>query len=734
MRTPMAEIEIPGYRLLREIDGGPGSRVHLANRVAQGGTVAVKLIDAPDEAAEAARALEHPNIVRILEVGEADGCRYRAMEHMRGGDLDRNLASGVHLQSLLMATKDIAAALDYAHRQGVVHGDLRPSNILFDEQGGVCVSGFALPAATDPRSPYQSPEQLAGEAPDQRSDFYSLGVILYQMLAGRLPSAPGSDRPQATVVRLHEPPLPPQFAAFRGVVDRLLANAPANRFGSGLEVAAALDGLRDRGALPDAVIRTEAVAAHEIDAAESTYLRERSTAAGEVGRSLRLRPPVLAAVLVLAVTAAAGVGYVSSQDGWIRALALLGFADNPDTVVAWEQAEDLREDRSQSLSAVVSAYRRVLAIEPGHVGALGAIDEVSDRWREEVESALDTADIGLADARLGELATVFPNHAALANLSDRLQDRRQATELLTATARLLARRGLADVRSAETAIANYKEVLRLDPGNDAAAEGLHEIAVHYGAAAAQVSSTDIAAAMDNLRRAESADAEFAGVDAVRETVVAAEAVHAEIRANLLQAADLRAAGALIAPPGANPLHFYRLVLATDPDNAIAQQGLSEISGTVLAQFDDLLRGGRLDAAREFKDQAAAAGLGDESVNEMAMRYDDELQRIDTANTLIANAELLYEQGYVTGPDAENNAVALLREALRLDPDNTDGLRLLSVSATRLANVAREAYSVGMTVEALEYLDLALTVTPGIGRWRAQRERWEAEIEQRPPIP
>ena len=725
----MADVDIPGYRLQRELARGACSRVYLATHGGFGGTVAIKVTKARDEAGRAARSLDHPNIVRVLDAGEIDGRCYRVMEYVRGGDLDRNLESGLHLQSLLMATKDIAAALDYAHSRGVVHGDLRPGNVLFDEQGTARVSGFGLPPAlTDPPSPYLAPEQLAGAAPDQRSDFYGLGVIFYQMLTGRLRDA-SDDRSQATVVRLRDSPLPPQFSAFRGIVDRLLAKSPESRFESGLDVAAALDGVRARDAVPDVVVRTEAVAAGEIDAAESADLRQRSPQAREIGSPLRFRPPVLAAALILTIAAAAGLGYVSTQGGWTRALALLGLADNPDAVLAWEQAEDLRRDRNQSLSAVVSAYRRVLVIEPGHTGALVAIDEVSERWRDEFDAALDDGDVGRADARLDELATVFPDYPAFAELSDRLEDRRQARELLTATTRLLAIRGLADVRSAETAIAYYKEVLRLDPGNEAAAQGLHEIAVYYGASAARVARTDIAAAMDDLRRAEAADAEFVGVDAVRETVAAAEAVQAEIRANLQQAADLRDAGALIAPPGANPLHFYRLVLATDPDNAIAQQGLSEISATALARFDDLLRGGELDAAREFREQAASAGLSDESVNEMAMRYDDELQRIDTANTLIAAAEALYEQGYVTGPDAENNAVALLREALRLDPDNTDGLRLLSVSATRLANVAREAYSVGMSIEALEYLDLALTVTPGIGRWRQQRERWQIEIEQ-----
>ena len=253
--------------------------------------------------------------------------------------------------------------------------------------------------------------------------------------------------------------------------------------------------------------------------------------------------------------------------------------------------------------------------------------------------------------------------------------------------------------------------------------------MYYGAAAARDAASDIATAMDSFRRAVAASEQFEGVDAVRATLAAAEAVQAEIDANLQQAAQMRQAGSLIAPPGANPLEIYRRVLATDPDNPIAQQGLSEITATVLAQFDNLLRRGTLEAAREFKDQAAAAGVGDTLVAEMATRSDDELARIDAVKALITEAEKLYSQGYVTGPDAEANAVALLREALRLDPDNRDGNRLLSVSATRLADVAQEAHDVGMAVEALQYLDLALTVTPGIGRWREQREMWQAEVDQ-----
>ena len=738
----MADVEVPGYRLHTEIGRGARSRVYSASHHARGGTVAIKVTRVPSDDAEinrrfleggqAARRLEHPNIVRVLEVGKLDDAHYRVMEYMRGGDLDRNLANGLHLQNVLMATKDVAAGLDYAHDRGVIHGDLRPANILFDEQGAVRVSGFALPASTSGGpSPYRSPEHARDGLLSPRSDFFSLGVIFYQMLTGRLPDATRTGVAGGTVVRLHEPPLPLQLGAFRPIVDRLLAKSPDERFENGLQLAAALDDLRARDAVPDAVVRTEAVTAQEIESAESTHVRQRPASPSEARAPLPFRRPVLAAAVISIIAVAAAVGYVSDLSGWSRALAFLGLAPHPDAALAWQQAEDLASDRNQSLSAVVSAYRRVLAFDASHVGAAEAVEMAAERWRREIDSALDDGELELADRKLDDLATVFPADVEFARLARRLEDERQVQELLAGSSRQLARRGLADVRAADSAIVSYKEVLRLDPGNERAAEGLTEIARHYGATAERLASTDFAAARDSLERAVAADPEFAGIDVVRERLGAAEDLQDEIEADLQRAADLRQAGALITPAGANPLDLYRGVLAIDPDNEVALQAVSEIAASVLAEFDRLLRNGTLEAAREFKDLAAAADIGEVVVAQMATRYDEELLRIANVLDLIAKAEELYRQGYVTGPDADNNAVALLREALRLDPDNSDGIRLLSVSATRLADVAREAYTVGLRHEALQYLDLALAVTPGIGPWRAQREQWQAEITPRP---
>lgn len=733
-------MDVPGYRIQRQIGEGACGRVYLALQHAFGRPVAIKVLTpqaAADSAlrerflaaARAARRLDHPNIVRVFDSDAYGDTVYMVMEYLRGGDLKENLRSGLHMQNVLMVVKDIATALDHAHRKGVVHGDVKPENILFNEQGSASLAGFGNVAR--PPVAWQADERAVrpaaghSEQPlaDGRDDLYDLGIVFYRMLTGRSPAA--GDAP------LHEPLLPPQQAAFQEPLRRLLARSVGERYASGAEIVAAMDALHASGRVPNAVVKTQAVRTDEIDAAMDAAPRR---AARETAPASRLRRRVFPiAVLCVLLLASAGVAswYLATRPGGVeRALAFAGLAEHPDVNAAWHEAEALRQDPNQSLAVVVAAYRRVLTHDALHVGAATAIDDAAERWKRDAVAALDAGDAGLAEAKLNELAGVFPADAALAALFDRLNDLRQGRRLLADTERLLARSGLSDVASVEVAIVTFEEVLRLIPGNREALAALDEIARHYGALAARdAEAQDVGGAMANFDRAVDANAEFEGVDQVRATISKAEALQAEINAMLRQAAELREAGALIDPPGANAADIYRRVLATKPEDALAVQGLAEVSAQVQAGFGELLAEGDLAAARDLLDRAAASGIGDAPVTEMQGRFEAELQRISTVRRLIAEAEGFLRDGYITGPSQQDNVVARLREAQRLDPDNVDVVRLLSVAATRLAEVAIDAYDAGLAEEGLPYLDLALTVTPGIGQWREMRERWQREIER-----
>ena len=737
-------MEIPGFRIQREIGSGGSSRVYLGLQHAFGRHVAIKVLAneaGGDEAtrqrflrqAETAKRLNHPNIVRVFDAGRHRDTCYWVMEYLRGGDLNQNLGAGLHMQNVLMVVKGVAAALDYAHGKGVAHGDVKPENILFNEQGAALLGDFGIASklgesAAEKRQPirgtrpYMSPEQAAGEELDARSDLYSLGVVFYRMLTGALPF---NDSASSRAVRV--PPLPAQLACFNGVMGKLLAPLPARRFQSGAELVAELDEVRSHGLVPSAVVKTRPITTAEVEIAIGARGRRRRRAATQVRRSGR---PALVGLVVLALAAAvAAATYFTVQpSGLERLLTYAGFIEDPEVAAAWQEAQALRADPNQSLSVIVAAHRHVLASDAGHVGATAGIEEATERWKQDAANALDGGDYRAAEAKLNDLVAIFPGDPDLVPLLDRVDDIRQAQGLLADMRRLLARAGLSHEASVDAAIVTYKEVLRLMPNNAEALAALDEIAVYYGVLAQRdARAQDVAAAMANFQRAVAASASFDDVAAVRATISEAEALQAEIDTMLQQAAERREAGALIDPPGNNAAEIYRRVLATKPEDVVALQGLSEVSAQVLATFRELLDAGRLDDASAALERAVVSGIDAVPIAEMQASFEAELDRIEAVEGLIDQAEELYAQGYVTGPSSDNNVVALLREALRLDADNADARRLLSVAATRLAEVAEDAHNAGMVEEGLLYLDLALTVTPGISRWRELRERRQAEL-------
>jgi hypothetical protein len=151
--------------------------------------------------ARAAGRLLHPNVVALFDAGEENGLLYLAFEFVEGCDLASRLETGPPptLREVLRVVRQVADALDYAHRQGIVHRDIKPSNILIDEAGHVKVADFGIAkvagqnteltvAGSVMGSPqYLSPEQIRGDELDGRSDIFSLGVVLYELLSGRRP-------------------------------------------------------------------------------------------------------------------------------------------------------------------------------------------------------------------------------------------------------------------------------------------------------------------------------------------------------------------------------------------------------------------------------------------------------------------------------------------------------------------------------------------------------------------
>lgn len=209
--------------------------------------------------AEAARRLRHPDIVAIYDTGQAGELAYIAMEYVPGHDLQRHTQVGQWLPLPLVVHigARVAGALAHAHSQGVVHRDIKPANVMIDAPAGVVkVTDFGVARIADARRTrtgmvlgtptHMSPEQLSGQHVDGRSDLYSLGVMLFQLLTGAQPHR-GESMAQtmyrivneaAPDVRTLRPEVPPALAS---VLAQVLSKSPEARPADGLQLAQALD-------------------------------------------------------------------------------------------------------------------------------------------------------------------------------------------------------------------------------------------------------------------------------------------------------------------------------------------------------------------------------------------------------------------------------------------------------------------------------------------------------------
>ena len=218
------------YKILEELGRGGMGVVYKALDTKLERTVALKFLsprilgDEEDRArfvheAQAAAALNHPNICTIYEIDEAEGQDFIAMELVEGESLKGQIAGGpLPLGEAIDFARQIAAGLEKAHEQGIVHRDIKPANIIITPKGGVKIMDFGLAklhghtmltkeGTTLGTISYMSPEQARGEQADQRSDIWSLGVVLFEMLAGQLPFK--GDYEQAVVyLILNEEPEP----------------------------------------------------------------------------------------------------------------------------------------------------------------------------------------------------------------------------------------------------------------------------------------------------------------------------------------------------------------------------------------------------------------------------------------------------------------------------------------------------------------------------------------------
>lgn len=277
MATENAPLLNKRYKLLNPIGQGGMAVVFKAQDLSLGRLVAVKVLrenltSDPEflarfqQEARAAANLAHPNIVTVHDFGRDGGRYYIVMEYIEGKDLKSLIKDGAPfpLDHALDLCIQICAGVGYAHRAGLVHCDIKPQNILVTGDGRVKITDFGIARALANVRPgettdvvwgspqYYSPEQAAGEHPTPASDVYSIGVVMFEMLAGRLPFVASTQQSLAIMHLREEPPrlslFNPQVPEMlERIVHKVLAKEPAARYRTADQLGRILISYRQQG-------------------------------------------------------------------------------------------------------------------------------------------------------------------------------------------------------------------------------------------------------------------------------------------------------------------------------------------------------------------------------------------------------------------------------------------------------------------------------------------------------
>jgi serine/threonine-protein kinase len=259
------------YRVVSRIDSGGMADVYLAEQAQLSRRVVIKVLHAHlardaevaerfRREAEAAAKLTHPNICAIHDYGATQDVIFTVMAYLEGGSLADRIQKHrvVEPADAAAVAVQVSCALDYAHRHGVVHRDVKPDNVLFDEDGNAVLTDFGIATARfhgrltvsgramgTPH--YMSPEQAMGKLVDGRSDLYALGIVLYEALVG-FPPFDGADSFSVGYKQVHEKPVPLEQvdsripAVLAAIVMKCLSKSPSDRYARGLDLADALVG------------------------------------------------------------------------------------------------------------------------------------------------------------------------------------------------------------------------------------------------------------------------------------------------------------------------------------------------------------------------------------------------------------------------------------------------------------------------------------------------------------
>ncbi|MCB1568470.1 MAG: protein kinase [Xanthomonadales bacterium] len=741
-------MNITGYRIVRTLGRGGMATVYLAEQQSVQREVALKVMSTTllgDEQfgerflreARIAARLSHPNVVQIFDVGICGEYHYIAMEYVPGGAVMGRSNQARTPGFALSVTSQIASALDYAGSHNIVHRDIKPDNILLRADGTAVLTDFGIARAADASrmtrtgavigTPhYMSPEQARGQTLDGRADLYSLGIVLYELLVGHAPyQAEDSMAVGIMQITAPVPKLPSKLASLQPLLDRMLAKDPAQRYQSGAEVMAAISALQRDGNLSreTRVLPSTNTPANDLGSASDAYAEPRLGAIDTVLRApTRIRTPVARkprrlrwlALLSVLLLAAIGAGLYHFQDRLRDSLPQTRLNQTLEQADAALRAGQL----SGSDGSARELYLVARAIDPDNETARQGLQAVGRQLLAQARTALAHGDATPANALLTQAESLMLPAADVADLARNLQlreSKEQELGTLLDAARRAADQGQLDGNE-QSALSLYRRVLSTNPGNAIALAGQRDVLSRLlQDATTRAMAGDFEAANTLIERVAAVDPAHLGLPDARAALAKAKQARSDDIAHKLDAADaLLARHQLVPPPTPNALEAYRAVLAIDPGQTRALEGIRKIAGALVLKARRLVADYRFDEAQALIDQArdlakdlpgltgAIQQLHEVRERRTQFTARQAARQIDLPTTLQHARDALRAGQFLVPPG--ESAYDLYRAVLSQSPDNAEaraGLAALPDRAMERFNMALAANRLGAARDALE---------------------------------
>lgn len=746
-------IEIPGYRVLRPLGRGGMATVYLALQESVDREVALKVMSPTLLAdptygerflreARIAAKLHHPHVVGIHDVGRYGDYFYIAMEYVSGGPVLHDDGKARDVPFTLRVVREIAKALHYANSKSFVHRDVKPDNILLREDGSAALTDFGIARANDSSTRmtrtgavvgtphYMSPEQARGRSIDGRSDLYSLGIVMYELLVGRVPYH-AEDSLAVGIMHITQPlpQLPAEYKALQPLLDQLLAKEPEQRLQDGAAVAAAVEAIErrlERGELAELLRRrpatTPTLALPTIAPAEPRGSRAEphigridaiDTAPARSGRVAPVRRSgkgpwifIVAAVLLLA---AGGFALWRNQD---KLRALLPRTELND-VLARADGALAKGKLSGSSDSARELFESARVLDPDNDIARAGLRRVGEALVAEAVAATQRRDFAVAHARLADARALLAGGAAVDQAAAALKQAEAATTevsgLFDQAEAALAAGKLLD---AGGAIELYERVLAGDAANAPAQAGLRKAGAALAAQTRELLNQgkldDAASRIEAIARALPNDPVLPTLRA--ELTAARASASAALEQRLKRGEELLRSGRIAGDGEDNALAQFKAVLARDANNAKARAGLAQVARALVLQANAALEQSDPTAAERLLHQAEALAPGSADLAAARGELRELRERLEIAASrpiltpeqqqklasLLAAAEKAARDGNLVLPPG-TSAYDQYRSALALDGRNAQALAGLQ----SLPQVARDQFNIAIGQQKLD---------------------------------